>query len=161
MVVDMDNMRYEQVYGVGPLDPREPLWVNPLATVAVYLSITATNISTAIRYHSDPYWLDVNSNPEHKNVTATFVDNYSQIAVDFGKTNSGYLKIGTRFNAMDVYLITADTVPEIVKYVFTISFVLVHGSSTVPHTPRTARIQNLVDVSNYLHLRSPRESPGA
>lgn len=68
----------------------------------------------------------MNSNPEHKNVTATFVDNYSQIAVDFGKTNSGYLKIGTRFNAMDVYLITADTVPEIVKYVFTNPLVLVY-----------------------------------
>lgn len=90
-----------------------------------------------IRYHSDPYWLDVNSNPEHKNVTATFVDNYSQIAVDFGKTNSGYLKIGTRFNAMDVYLITADTVPEIVKYVFTnlvLVCVIIRTCNTAPPT---------------------------
>lgn len=70
-----------------------------------------------IRYHSDPFWLDLNSNPEHMNVTATFIDNYSQIAVDFGKTNAGYIKIGTRFGAMDLYIISADTVGDIVRSV--------------------------------------------
>lgn len=59
----------------------------------------------------------MNSNPEHRNVTGTVVDNYSQIAIDFGKMNSGSLKIGTRFNGIDVYLMTADNVPNIVKYV--------------------------------------------
>jgi alpha-glucosidase (family GH31 glycosyl hydrolase) len=88
---NFDNMQYQQVYNQGPLDPREPL------------------------YHSDPFYFDVNSNPEHANVTATFLDNYSQISVDFGKTNSGYIKLGTRFGPMDCYLISANTVPEVVR----------------------------------------------
>lgn len=67
------------------------------------------------RYHSDPFYLDVNSNPEHANVTATFLDNYSQIAIDFGKSNAGYIKLGTRFGAMDCYFISANTVPEVVR----------------------------------------------
>lgn len=67
------------------------------------------------RYHSDPFYLEVNGNPEHANVTATYIDNYSQIAIDFGKTNSGYIKVGTRFNAMDVYILSANNVPDIVR----------------------------------------------
>ncbi|KAI5820272.1 alpha-1,4-glucan lyase [Pyronema omphalodes] len=86
-----DNMQYQQIYNKGALDPREPL------------------------YHSDPFYLEVNGNPEHANVTATYIDNYSQIAIDFGKTNSGYIKVGTRFNAMDVYILSANNVPEIVR----------------------------------------------
>jgi hypothetical protein len=75
-------------------------------------------LTATTRYHSDPFFLQVNANPEHANVTATYIDNYSQIAVDFGKTNSGYIKLGTRFNAMDVYIISANNVPEIVRLVF-------------------------------------------
>ncbi|KAF8539040.1 alpha-1,4-glucan lyase [Trichophaea hybrida] len=86
-----DNMQYQQIYNKGPLDDREPL------------------------YHSDPFFLEVNANPEHANVTATYIDNYSQIAIDFGKTNSGYTKLGTRFNSMDVFIISANNVPEIVR----------------------------------------------
>ncbi|KAA8895125.1 alpha-1,4-glucan lyase [Sphaerosporella brunnea] len=86
-----DNMQYQQVYNQGPLDSREPL------------------------YHSDPYFFEVNANPEHANVTATFIDNFSQIAIDFGKTNAGYIKLGTRFNAMDVYIMTADNARHIVR----------------------------------------------
>lgn len=59
----------------------------------------------------------MNSNPEHANVTATFIDNYSQIAVDFGKSNAGYIKLGTRFGAVDCYMLSANTVPEVVRYV--------------------------------------------
>ncbi|RPA94936.1 hypothetical protein L873DRAFT_1699735 [Choiromyces venosus 120613-1] len=88
---NFDNMQYQQVYSRGPLDAREPL------------------------YHSDPFYMDVNSNPEHANVTACFLDNYSQIAIDFGFTNSGFIKLGTKFNAMDVFVISANTVPEIVR----------------------------------------------
>lgn len=58
----------------------------------------------------------VNTSPEHANVTATFIDNYSQICMDLGKSNSGYIKIGTRFNAMDVYIISGKDVPEVVRY---------------------------------------------
>lgn len=70
---NLDNMQYQQVYNNGPLDPREPL------------------------YHSDPFFLDLESNPDHQNVTATFIDNYSQIAVDFGKSNTGLIKLGVRY----------------------------------------------------------------
>jgi len=59
--------------------------------------------------------MEVNSNPEHENVTAAYLDNYSQICLDFGKTNSGYIKIGTRFNAMDIYIVSANNVPECVR----------------------------------------------
>ena len=62
--------------------------------------------------------MDVNSNPEHANVTASFLDNYSQIAVDFGFTNSGFIRLGTRFNAMDIYVISANTVPEVTRLVY-------------------------------------------
>ena len=61
--------------------------------------------------------MDVNSNPEHANITATFIDNYSQIAIDLGKTNSGFIKLGTRFGGIDIYAICADDMPEIVRQV--------------------------------------------
>lgn len=86
-----DNMQYQQVYNRGPTDPREPL------------------------YHSDPFYLDLNSNPEHANATATFIDNYSQIAVDFGKSNAGYIKLGVRFGGLDAYFFSANNVPDIVR----------------------------------------------
>jgi hypothetical protein len=78
-------------------------------------------ITGTTRYHSDPFYLEVNSNPEHSNVTAVYIDNYSQIAIDFGKTNSGHIKLGTRFNAMDVYVISSNNVPEIVRCVSAVS----------------------------------------
>lgn len=53
-------------------------------------------------------------------VVASFLDNYSQIAVDFGKTNAGYIKIGTRYGTMDYWGIAADTVPKIVRSVMAI-----------------------------------------
>ncbi|KAI5839123.1 alpha-1,4-glucan lyase [Morchella snyderi] len=91
-----DNMQYQQVYNQGPKDPREPL------------------------YHSDPFWLDVNSSPAHMNVTATFVDNPSQISVDFGKNNAGFIKVGTKFGMMDFYIISGDTLRDIVRLYTTI-----------------------------------------
>ncbi|KAH0607116.1 uncharacterized protein H6S33_003104 [Morchella sextelata] len=88
---NFDNMLYNQTYNVGALDNREPL------------------------YHSDPYFLDVNSNPSYQNVTATFIDNYSQVCIDFAKTNAGRIKLATRFGGMDVYLMSAKDIPEVVK----------------------------------------------
>lgn len=78
--------------------------------------------------------MDVNSNPEHANVTASFLDNYSHVAVDFGFTNSGFIKLGTRFNAMDIYVITANTVPEITRLVYPELFPL-------PRPPFSSRIR--------------------
>lgn len=61
--------------------------------------------------------MEVNGNPGHANVTATFIDNYSQIALDFGKTNSTYIRLGTRFNAMDVYILSANSLSDILRLV--------------------------------------------
>lgn len=58
----------------------------------------------------------MNSNPEHANVTATFLDNYSQIAIDFGKSNAGFIKLGTRFGAIDCYMLSSNRVPDVVRY---------------------------------------------
>lgn len=59
----------------------------------------------------------MNSNPAYSNVTATFIDNYSQICIDFAKTNAGRIRLGTRFGGIDVYLMSADNIPEIVRFV--------------------------------------------
>ena len=61
--------------------------------------------------------MEVNGSPEHANVTATFIDNYSQIALDFGKTNSTYIRLGTRFNAMDFYILSANSLSDILRLV--------------------------------------------
>lgn len=83
-----------------------------------YYSTYQDNPRRCDRYHSDPFFLDVNSNPEHKNVTATFIDNYSQICVDFGKTNAGYIKLGIKFGCFDAIMLSGDTVRDIVRWAF-------------------------------------------
>jgi len=42
------------------------------------------------------------------------VDNYSQVAIDLGKTNPGSISIATRFNTFDAYVFTADNVPKMI-----------------------------------------------
>lgn len=74
-------MKYESVYGNGPLDSREPL------------------------YHSDPFWIEANRNPGYRSKTGTFFANYSQICVDWGKTNTDELRIATRFGPADIFVI--------------------------------------------------------
>ena len=61
--------------------------------------------------------MEVNGNPEHSNVTAAFVDNYSQIALDLGKTDPNHIRLGTRFNAMDVYILSANSLTDILRLV--------------------------------------------
>lgn len=76
---NFDNMRYRQVYNLGPLDNREPL------------------------YHSDPFFFEFNGVPEQKSVNAVFIDNPGQILVDVGYMNSGRYMFGTRFGDLDYY----------------------------------------------------------
>ena len=85
-----DNFNYKQVYDQGPLDAREPL------------------------YHSQPFFLELNGTPGYHNVTATLVDNYSQVFVDLGQSDSGRIALGIRFGILDSYFLSADKVPELI-----------------------------------------------
>ncbi|RPA96223.1 hypothetical protein L873DRAFT_1791713 [Choiromyces venosus 120613-1] len=89
--LDFDNMTYSSVYGQGPLDEREPL------------------------YHSEPFWLELNGLPNYKSQVATFVDNYSQICVDFCVNHGGEINVGTRFGPLQYFVFAGDSVAEIIQ----------------------------------------------
>ncbi|MBV9689915.1 MAG: hypothetical protein JO202_09410 [Ktedonobacteraceae bacterium] len=77
---NFDNMRYRQVYNLGPSEDREPL------------------------YHSDPFFMEFNGVPDQDSVYGLFVDNASQVCVDVGYLNSRHYMFGTRFGDLDYYL---------------------------------------------------------
>ena len=85
-----DNLGYSKVYNQGPLDAREPL------------------------YHSQPFFLELNGTPGYHNVTATLVDNYSQVFIDLGQSDSGRIGLGVRFGILDTYILSADKVPQLI-----------------------------------------------
>ncbi len=86
-------MTYNSVYNQGgPLASREPL------------------------YHSEPFWVETNRNPGYQSQVATFVDNYSQICIDLGKTAENELRIATRFDPADYYVIAAEDLSQIVQH---------------------------------------------
>ncbi len=86
---NFDNMRYRQVYNIGPLDDREPL------------------------YHSDPFFLEFNGVPNQDSVYGIYIDNPAQILVDIGYANSSRYMFGTRFGDLDYYFFLGDTAAEI------------------------------------------------
>ena len=88
---DYDNMEYKAVYGQGPLDTREPL------------------------YHSEPFWIETNRNPGYQSKVATFVDNYSQVCVDLGKTDKNEIRIATRFNPANYYFFAGENISDIIR----------------------------------------------
>ena len=65
-------------------------------------------------YHSTPFFLEMNGNPEFRNVTGLMVDNYSQVAIDLGKNNSSTIGVATRFGTFDTYIMTDDNVPRMI-----------------------------------------------
>ncbi|KAK7393939.1 hypothetical protein QQX98_013278, partial [Neonectria punicea] len=85
-----DNYNYNKVYSQGALDPKEPL------------------------YHSTPFFLEMNGTPTYRNVTGMMVDNYSQVAIDLGKTNSSTIGVATRFGTFDAFVMAADDVPKMI-----------------------------------------------
>ena len=87
--VDYDNMKYESVYGNGPLDSREPL------------------------YHSSPFWIEANRSPGYRSKTGTFVANYSQTCIDLGTTNSSTIRVATRFGPADFFVIAEEDISHI------------------------------------------------
>lgn len=56
----------------------------------------------------------MNNSPGYFNVTGLMVDNYSQVAVDLGKTSSRTIAVGTRFGTFDAYVMAADDVPKMI-----------------------------------------------
>lgn len=52
--------------------------------------------------------------PGYLNVTGLMVDNYSQVAIDLGKTKSSTIGVATRFGTFDAYIMTADDVPRMI-----------------------------------------------
>jgi alpha-glucosidase (family GH31 glycosyl hydrolase) len=85
-------MMYNGVYGEknGAGDVREPL------------------------YHSEPFWIEVDTHQNLKSKVATFVDNYSQISIDFGKNNNGEIRVGTKFGSMQYFVMADDDIPGII-----------------------------------------------
>jgi alpha-glucosidase len=88
---NFDNMRYRQVYNRGPLEGREPL------------------------YHSDPFFMEFNGNPETDCMYGLYVDNASQTFVDVGYLNTSRYMIGTSFGDLDIYLIVGHSGGEILE----------------------------------------------
>ncbi|GKU08319.1 unnamed protein product [Fusarium langsethiae] len=84
-------MRYQNVYGKGPLDDREPL------------------------YHSEPFWIEVDSHPGYRSQVSTFIDNYSHICVDVGVKDTGVIRVATRFNSFRAILVAADSIQDLIS----------------------------------------------
>ena len=134
-----DNLNYEKVYNQGALDAREPL------------------------YHSQPFFMELNATPGYNSVTATLVDNYSQVFIDLGQSDSSRVGLGVRFGILDTYVMCADKVPELI-WLFTAivgrprlkpRFVLGHHQGGYGYASR----QQLEDVvSNYRNVGIPLDT---
>jgi alpha-glucosidase (family GH31 glycosyl hydrolase) len=84
-------MRYQNVYGKGPLDDREPL------------------------YHSEPFWIEVDSHPGYRSQVSTFIDNYSHICVDVGVKDTGAIRVATRFNSFRAIMVAGDSMQDLIS----------------------------------------------
>jgi hypothetical protein len=84
-------MGYNSVYGVGPLDNREPL------------------------YHSEPFWIEMNRHPLHDGILGSFVNNVSQVCLDIGMTTVDQMRIATRFGKFDYYAMAACNVSDVIQ----------------------------------------------
>ncbi|KAH6887057.1 glycosyl hydrolases family 31-domain-containing protein [Thelonectria olida] len=87
---NFDNMRYQNVYGQGPLDDREPL------------------------YHSEPFWVEVDSHPGYQSQIGTFIDNYSHICVDVGVKDPNVIRVATRFNSFHAIVVAGDSMEDLI-----------------------------------------------
>jgi alpha-glucosidase len=87
---NFDNYMYNQVYGRGPFEEREPL------------------------YHADPFFVELNGVPDRDGVCGLFVDNPAQVFMDLGYTNSGQYDFGTRCGDMDYYVFVGQQTADVV-----------------------------------------------
>ncbi|MDR0380975.1 MAG: glycoside hydrolase [Oscillospiraceae bacterium] len=86
-----DNMKYNQVYGNGCLEEREPL------------------------YHSDPFFIQTNADFDNPNVYGILVDNPSEVLMDIGAFDSSKFRFGTRYGDMDYYVIIGRNPADIIR----------------------------------------------
>lgn len=84
-------MRYNNVYAKGPEEDAEPL------------------------YHSEPFWIEVNRHPGYMSQLATFVDNFSHVCLDIGKTEDSLLQIATRFNSFQGIFMAGNDMAEVIR----------------------------------------------
>jgi alpha-glucosidase len=85
-----DNYTYNQVYGRGPFEEREPL------------------------YHVDPFFLELNGVPDRDSVYGLYVDNPAQVFMDLGYTNSTRYLLGIRFGDLDYYVYVGHEAADVV-----------------------------------------------
>ncbi len=85
-----DNMMYNQVYGNGAYEEREPL------------------------YHSDPFFIGVNATPGSP-AYGIFVDNPSEVLMDVAYSRSAECAFGIRYGDMDYYVIVGSNCADIIK----------------------------------------------
>ena len=131
-----DNFNYVKLYNHGPLDTREPL------------------------YHSQPFFMELNGTPGYRNVNATLIDNYSQVLVDLGYSNSTRVALGVRFGILDAYFMSAEKVPELIWLFTSIvgrprlkpRYILGHHQGGYGYTTR-GQLENV--VSNYRSVGIP------
>jgi len=88
---NFDNYEYREVYGIGPLDQREPL------------------------YHSDPFFMEFNGVPDRDSVYGVYLDNPGQAFVDIGQSDSSRYMLGTRFGDLDYYVFVGHTAADVVS----------------------------------------------
>jgi alpha-glucosidase len=86
-----DNYLYNQVYGGGPLDEREPL------------------------YHSDPFFIELNGVPGADSVYGIFLDNLGQTFIDLGVLDSGRCLLGIRFGDLDYHVFLGGHAAEVLE----------------------------------------------
>lgn len=85
-----DNMMYNQVYGHGAFEEREPL------------------------YHSDPFFMGIDAAPG-KPVYGIFVDNPSETLMDIARSKARECSFGIRYGDMDYYVIVGSNCADIIK----------------------------------------------
>ncbi|GME49260.1 glycoside hydrolase family 31 protein [Neofusicoccum parvum] len=88
---NFDNMRYNNIYAKGPEEGAEPL------------------------YHSEPFWIEANRHPGYMSQVATFIDNYSHVCLDIGKTDNSSLRIATRFNSFQGIFMAGNNIAEVIR----------------------------------------------
>lgn len=85
-----DNMMYNQVYGHGAFEEREPL------------------------YHSDPFFMGIDAVPGRP-VYGVFVDNPSETLMDVARSKATECSFGIRYGDMDYYVIVGSNCADIIK----------------------------------------------
>nr|VFK30471.1 MAG: alpha-glucosidase [Candidatus Kentron sp. MB]VFK34402.1 MAG: alpha-glucosidase [Candidatus Kentron sp. MB]VFK76717.1 MAG: alpha-glucosidase [Candidatus Kentron sp. MB] len=84
-------MRYQQVYNTGPLEEKEPL------------------------YHSAPFFMRFNGEPDENIVYGLFIDNPAQTCIDIGHSDNDQYLLGTRFGDMDYYFLLGENATEVMS----------------------------------------------